>query len=108
RWWGSVGKIIGEVDVIGAYGEGGRRIGLLGACKFKGKEADRTEIEKLFAYADHVKGLDVKNYAVFSRSGFTDSLELRAEIDKVGLITLDDMYDPSFIEKMRSEHTGSE
>lgn len=104
KWWGAVGKKTGEIDVIGTYGSEGRRIGLLGECRFKNKYADRTALEDLFESADNVRGLDVKNYIIFSRSGFTDSLELGAEANNVDLITLDDMYDPDIIAKMRAKH----
>ncbi|MDR3283305.1 MAG: ATP-binding protein [Candidatus Methanoplasma sp.] len=103
RWWGSasVGKAM-EIDVIGAVAEGGRRIGLFGECKFTNREADMTALDSLLMSADCVKGFDVKDYAVFSKSGFTEALELRAEAENVALITLDDLYDPNFVAQMRS------
>jgi len=102
RWWGSARGKTMEIDVIGAAASDGRRFGLFGECKFTGKEADAAVIESLMESADHVKGFDVKNYAVFSRSGFTESLEIRAEARNVMLVTIDDLYDLELIERVRS------
>jgi len=104
RWWGSAGRKTMGIDVIGAAASDGRRLGLFGECKFTGKEADAAVVKSLMESADHVKGFDVKNYAVFSRSGFTESLEIRAEAQNVMLITINDLYDLELIERMRSEH----
>jgi len=106
RWWGTVGKETKEIDLIGAFASEGKRIGLFGECKFTGKKADRDAIEGLFEKADHVKGFDVRNYAVFSRSGFTDAAEIRAEAHNVTMISLEDLYDTGFIDHMRHRHVG--
>ncbi|MDR0509088.1 MAG: AAA family ATPase [Candidatus Methanoplasma sp.] len=106
RWWGSASKKTMEIDVIGSVASEGRRIGLLGECKFTNKEADMKTIEDLIESAEQVMGFDVKNYAIFSRSGFTESLELRAEAENIALVTLDDLYDPEFVTEMRSKRIG--
>ena len=102
RWWGTIGKNTMEIDVIGSAAFEGRRIGLFVECKFTSKVADIAVLTDLQKSADHVKGFDIKNYAVFSRSGFAESLELRAEAENVALITLDGLYDPEFIAEMHS------
>jgi len=106
RWWGPADKKTMEIDVIGSVASEGRRIGLFGECKFTGREADAAAVENLLESADQVKGFDVKNYAVFSRSGFSEPLELRAEAENVSLFTIDDLYDLDLISKMRSERIG--
>ncbi|MCL1978681.1 MAG: ATP-binding protein, partial [Methanomassiliicoccaceae archaeon] len=106
RWWGTVGRRTMEIDVIGATASDGRRIGLFGECKFTVREADASVLEDLHESADSVRGFDVKRYAVFSRSGFTESLKLRAEAENVALISFDDLYDPDLIDNMRSVHAG--
>jgi hypothetical protein len=104
RWWGNVGKKTGEIDVVGATAADGKRIGILGTCKFRNRDTEADVLDTLLEYADHVKGFDVKNYAVFSRSGFTDALEAKAGAVKADLVSLDDMYDAEFIAKMRLKH----
>jgi AAA+ ATPase superfamily predicted ATPase len=93
KWWGSTSEgVTAEIDVIGSVGRRGRVGGLFAECKFTKRQADVDVLEELKENADLVKGFDVKRYAVFSRSGFTDRLEDRAEAEGVALVNLDMMY----------------
>jgi len=94
RWWGtSIKGITAEIDVIGIVGRGGGAEGMFAECKFTKRPADVDVLEELKEKADLVKGFEMKRYAVFSRTGFTDRLIDRAETDNVALITLDMMYE---------------
>ena len=93
KWWGpSPDGTTEEIDVIGSAARGGRVEGVFAECKFRKRKADAELLEELKQKADLVKGFDVKRYAVFSRSGFTDGLEEKAETEGVALIDLDMMY----------------
>ncbi|MDR0523338.1 MAG: AAA family ATPase [Candidatus Methanoplasma sp.] len=92
RWWGA-GQDSGlEIDVAASVAEGGRVRGLLAECKFTNRKAGVEDLEGLREAADRVRGLDSRELAIFSKSGFTDSLEARAEAEGVRLICLDDMF----------------
>jgi AAA+ ATPase superfamily predicted ATPase len=94
KWWGAPSKdVTAEIDVIGSVGRAGRIEGLFAECKFTKRPADVDDLERLKENAAYVKGFDVKHYAVFSRSGFTDRLMEKAEAEGVALVTLDMMYD---------------
>jgi len=94
KWWGSPAKDVNaEIDVIGSVGNMGKTEGLFAGCKFTNKQVGIEELLLLKEYSGFVKGFDVKNYALFSRSGFTDSLISRAEVEDVSLITLNMMYE---------------
>jgi len=94
KWWGSPAKDVNaEIDVIGSVGNMGKTEGLFAGCKFSNKQVGIEELLLLKEYSGFVKGFDVKNYALFSRSGFTDSLISRAEVEDVSLITLNMMYE---------------
>lgn len=93
KWWGSPSKdVSAEIDLIGSVGKKGRTEGLFAECKFTNRQADAGDLERLKENAGHVKGFDVRHYAIFSRSGFTDGLTDVAEVEGVSLITLDMMY----------------
>lgn len=93
KWWGSPSKDINaEIDIIGSVGNIGKTEGLFAECKFTSKQAGIEDLLLLKEYSGFVKGFDVKNYAIFSVSGFTDGLISRAEAEGVSLITLDMMY----------------
>jgi AAA+ ATPase superfamily predicted ATPase len=93
KWWGTPSKNLTlEIDVIGSVGRMGVTEGIFAECKFTKRKADTDDLEKLKESAAFVKGFDIKRYAVFSRSGFTDRLKDRAETEGVALITLDMMY----------------
>jgi len=94
RWWGSPSKgVTAEIDVIGSVGRMGRTEGLFAGCKFTNYQVDMDDLMLLKEYADHVKGFDVKRYALFSRSGFTDRLIDWTDVEEVALVTLDMMYE---------------
>ena len=96
KWWGSPSRDINaEVDIIGSVGDLGKTKGLFAECKFTNRQADIADLLRLKEYSGYVKGFDTKDYAMFSKSGFTDDLISMAEIEGVSLVTLDMMYEPT-------------
>jgi AAA+ ATPase superfamily predicted ATPase len=94
KWWGTPSKnVTAEIDLIGSVKDLGKTEGLFAECKFTKRQTDMEDLASLKEKADHVKGFDTKRYALFSKSGFTDRLTDRAEVEGVALITLDMMYD---------------
>ena len=92
EWWGSNAKTRKEVqiDIIGTSAENDEYI--IGSCKFKNEKIGVDELELLQNYAQ-VFGKGKKyHYYIFSKSGFTQALEERAQKDEVKLIKLEDMY----------------
>ena len=92
EWWGSDAKTKKEVqiDIVGTSAENDEYI--IGSCKFKNEKIGVDELELLQNYAK-VFGKGKKyHYYIFSKSGFTPSLEERANNDEVKLIKLEDMY----------------
>jgi len=92
EWWGSDSKTKKEVqiDIIGTSAENDEYI--IGSCKFKNEKIGVDELELLQNYAK-VFGKGKKyHYYIFSKSGFTSTLEERAHNDEVKLIKLEDMY----------------
>jgi hypothetical protein len=94
KWWGSPAKNVNaEIDIIGSVGNMGKTEGLFAGCKFTNRQVGIEDLLLLKEYSGFVKGFDVKNYALFSRTGFTDGLISRAEAEDIHLITLDMMYE---------------
>ena len=75
-----------EIDLLG---KNAKNILLVGECKFKKTQFDKTEYEKLM---DKIKYLPVSNplVCIFSLSGFSDYVKDNAQNCK--LIGIDDMY----------------
>ena len=75
-----------EIDLLG---RNGKQILLVGECKFKNEQFDKTEYEKLM---DKIKYIPASNplVCVFSLGGFSEYVKENAKGCK--LITLDDMY----------------
>ena len=75
-----------EIDLLG---KNGKEILLVGECKFKNSQFDKTEYEKLL---DKIKYIPATNpvVCVFSLSGFSEYVKENASDCK--LISLDDMY----------------
>ena len=92
EWWGSNPKTKKEVqiNIVGTSAENDEYI--IGSCKFKNEKIGIDELELLQNYAK-VFGKGKKyHYYIFSKSGFTQALEERANNDEVKLIKLEDMY----------------
>ena len=75
-----------EIDLLG---KNAKNILLIGECKFKNTQFDKTEYEKLI---DKINYLPVSNplICIFSLSGFSDYVKENAQNCK--LIEIDDMY----------------
>jgi len=94
KWWGTPSKNVNaEIDLVGSVGNTGKTEGLFVSCKFTNKQMDIKDLLLLKEYSGYVKGFDIKNYALFSRTGFKDDLINRAETEDISLITLDMMYE---------------
>lgn len=76
----------GEIDLLG---KNGKQILLVGECKFKNSQFDKTEYEKVL---DKIKYIPTTNpvVCVFSLGGFSEYVKENASDCK--LISLDDMY----------------
>ena len=75
-----------EIDLLG---KNGRNIVLIGECKFKNAQFDKTEYEK---FMDKIKYVPTDNptLCLFSLGGFSQYVKENAK--RCRLITLDDMY----------------
>lgn len=75
-----------EVDLLG---KNVKKILLVGECKFKNTQFDKTEYEKLL---DKIKYVPVSNpvICIFSLSGFSDHVKENAK--NCTLIGIDDMF----------------
>lgn len=75
-----------EIDLIG---KNGKDILLIGECKFKKSQFDKTELEKLM---DKIKYLPVTNpmICIFSLGGFSEYVKQNAA--SIRLIEIEDMY----------------
>jgi AAA+ ATPase superfamily predicted ATPase len=95
RWWGSPSKATGELEldiVASRRTTAGRTEGLFAECKFRTGKVGPSVLMSLKDRAQYVPGFESKNYAVFSRGGFSDELADRAEAEGARLVSLDDMY----------------
>ena len=92
EWWGSDAKTKKEVqiDIVGTSAENDEYI--IGSCKFKNEKIGVDELELLQDYAKIFGKGKKYHYYIFSKSGFTSTLEERAHNDEVKLIKLEDMY----------------
>lgn len=91
RWWGSnrSTRAVEEIDVVMTRSDGSsRRTGLFVECKYTGSTVGTDVLQKLMERSDLVKGYASKQYAICSKSGFTEGLE---GTDDVILLSLEDM-----------------
>ena len=84
-------RIPTDIDVVGIDEIGKKAI--LGECKFKNEQIDKTVYEDLM----NRKGLIARKYEevqymFFSLSGFSQWVAENADTEKVSLLTLDDLY----------------
>ena len=81
-----------EIDILG---KNGKNILLVGECKFKKSQFDKTEYDD---FIDKIKYIPATNpvVCIFSLAGFTKYVKENAKGLK--LITLDDMYRVNYLE----------
>lgn len=91
KWWGSnrYTKTAEEIDIVMTKIDADfRKIGLFVECKYKNSTIGTDDLQKLIERSDLVKGYGSKQYAICSKSGFTDDLKGR---DGVILLSFEDM-----------------
>ena len=92
QWWGSSAKLKKEIriDIVGVSGNSDEYI--IGSCKFRNEKIGTDEFDLLKSYAEVFGKGSKYHYYIFSKSGFTTSLEKLGKQGEVRLITLKDMY----------------
>ena len=92
RWWGGNPRTrkSAEIDVVARSAEDSDE-GLIASCTFRNRLVDVDELELMKDYGDAMALIRKRHYVFFSKSGFTEELESKAD-DDVILVTLDDMY----------------
>jgi AAA+ ATPase superfamily predicted ATPase len=92
RWWGNnpKEKREEEIDFI-AYS---KDAGIFGECKWRSQPLSEDVLDGLVGKAELFPSLRTKYYFLFSRSGFTAGLQMRAERERnIILILAKDMFD---------------
>ncbi len=89
-WWGRLRD--GETADIDAIGvrripDGGREA-MFAECKFTNRVVTMEELDLLRRRSEEVRGIDVRHYALFSRSGFDGRLKETAAREGVMLVSL--------------------
>lgn len=92
QWWGTDKKTKKEVqiDIVGTPTEGKEYI--IGSCKYRNEPVGTDEAELLKRYAEVFGKGEKYHFFIFSKGGFTRSLQTLGDKGEVTLITLDDMY----------------
>ncbi len=92
QWWGtdSKNKKQVQIDIIGTPVEGKEYI--IGSCKYRNEKTGVDELTLMQEYSS-VFGKGVRyHYYIFSKSGFTEGLQLAADKGEVTLVDLEEMY----------------
>lgn len=92
RWWGndSVRRREIEIDIIGINDD--QRCSLFGECKFRNEMTEKAVLDELVENSMTFTKYPEKYYMLFSKSGFSKSLDQSADERKCALVTLADMY----------------
>ncbi len=92
QWWGTDPKTHKEVqiDIVGVPVEG--REYIIGSCKYKNVQIGVDELELLRQYAAVFNRGCRFHYFIFSKGGFTQSLQELSRQGEVTLLTLEDIY----------------
>ena len=103
RWWGKLTKTVAaddgkskpfsvdsEIDIVAVDSKS--RHYILGECKFRNSKVDIADLEHLKEKSSIVKKGAAVEYALFSKSGFTEGMIARAKEDEnVKLFSLPDI-----------------
>jgi AAA+ ATPase superfamily predicted ATPase len=103
RWWGKLTKTVpaedgkskfisidSEIDILAADSKSKNYI--FGECKFRNSKMDASDLEHLKEKSSIVKKGSAVEYALFSKSGFAESLSAKAKEDgNVKLFSLSDI-----------------
>ncbi|MCL2842369.1 MAG: ATP-binding protein [Oscillospiraceae bacterium] len=93
RWWGKLGGTQTEVDVVAIDAVSKHYV--LGECKFRNAPMDTGDLDALKAKAGFVKQGAAVQYALFSKSGFSEGLATVAEQGEgLRLFSLSDIVVP--------------
>lgn len=92
QWWGTDPKTRKEIqiDIVGTPVEGNEY--LIGSCKYKNEKIGVDELELLRQYASVFRKGCRFYYFIFSKGGFTKTLQELAQQGEVTLLTLEDIY----------------
>ncbi len=95
QWWGGHPQTHkqAQIDVVASSASDDSCI--VGSCKFRNIPVDVDELTLLKDYALAMGHYHRHYYYLFSKSGFTDSLNSQAQREALHLITLEDMYEAS-------------
>ena len=80
RWWGKLDSAASEIDIVAADAKSKQYI--LGECKFRNSPMDAADLDRLKEKSLLVKKGAAVQYALFSKSGFTEDLTEQAKQDK--------------------------
>ena len=90
RWWGKLGNAQEEVDVVAI--DAASKHYVLGECKFRNVPMDIGDLESLKKKARFVNQSAKVQYALFSKSGFSEDLTAEAGYDEyLSLYSLSDI-----------------
>lgn len=92
KWWGNnpLLKAQDDVDIL-AFDKTGKKA-LFCECKFRNKPMPMEEYDDLVMAAEIFKNVEEKHFMFFSKSGFTEPVEERAERENAVLLTVEDLY----------------
>ena len=92
RWWGTNPRkrCQEEIDILAVY----ENQAIFGECKWKNEPVGIPVLNELIEKSEIFGQYKIKNYMLFSKSGFTDELKKRIkELSNVELVGLDNMFD---------------
>jgi len=89
KWWGSdpINRTQEEIDLVSTSINNGKRIGWFAECKYRNEPVGTEVLETLIHRIALVKGYDETHPVIYSKSGFTESLKERKDVE---LIDIDD------------------
>ena len=80
RWWGKLDSVASEIDIVAVDAKSKNYI--LGECKFRNSEMDAADLERLSERSALAQKGATVQYAMFSKSGFTQELTKQAQEDE--------------------------
>ena len=92
QWWGTNPnrKIQAQIDIVLTSPD--EKQAIFAECKYRNEKMDEDILDRLIENAALLKGIEKKHYFLFSKSGFSNKLILRAKREKVVLVTLEDLF----------------
>jgi len=95
RWWGKLDGMQAEVDIVAI--DAASKNYILGECKFRNAQMTMSDLETLKTKTGLVKKGAKIQYALFSKSGFSESLVSEARQNEcLTLFSLSDILSPQF------------